>query len=126
MSNLEQQEASALAGRIRFAFGDMNLREIARALDLSYSGLNHVLHGRRRITADLLEQVFRLTGYSIHWLVTGEGSDKAEPAYGVADLDQAVKEFVSQVLDAYTVKRRQIVEGKQPRNPSKAGGRQGT
>lgn len=118
----DKEDSYALEARVKRAFGTNNLKAIAIALHISYPGLNHFLRGHRRLTVDLVKRMSDLTGYSIHWLVTGEGPEKVI-VYGISDLDHAVQEIVSEALAVYKVKREKLSEEKEPRNTSAGSGR---
>lgn len=58
--------------RLREAFPGASQTQIARQLDLSNSAVNNYVEGRIP-PAEMLVKIADLTGYSIHWLITGEG-----------------------------------------------------
>src|ERR1700751_1405021 len=59
--------------RLREAFKNVSQSEIARQLGLSNSAVTNYVEGRIP-PAETLIKMADLTGYSIHWLMTGEGS----------------------------------------------------
>lgn len=58
--------------RLRDAFKGVSQTEIARQLGLSNSAVSNYVEGRIP-PAETLTKIAGLTGYSIHWLITGEG-----------------------------------------------------
>jgi hypothetical protein len=58
--------------RLRQAFSNASISEIAVKLDLSYHGARNYFGGRIP-SAEKLKQISELTGCSIHWLLTGHG-----------------------------------------------------
>ncbi|HEX3557913.1 MAG TPA: AAA family ATPase [Pyrinomonadaceae bacterium] len=58
--------------RLREAFRDASQSEIARQLGVSNSAVTNYVEGRIP-PAEMLTKIADLTGYSIHWLITGEG-----------------------------------------------------
>lgn len=94
ISTTENEDSYALEARIKTAFGTQNLKRIAKALGVSYPGLNHLLRGHRRLTVDLVRKISDLTGYSIHWLVTGKGPSLVDRGEGEAIRDWLLERLV--------------------------------
>ena len=69
--------ASALEQRIREAFNNQPTKEIADRLGLSYHAVRNYLRGRIPSGEKLIE-ISQLTGCSIHWLLTGEGTKRID------------------------------------------------
>jgi transcriptional regulator with XRE-family HTH domain len=63
--------------RLRQAFLNAPISEIAAKLELSYHGARNYFEGRIP-SAEKLKQISELTGYSIHWLLTGQGPKTTE------------------------------------------------
>jgi chromosome partitioning protein len=62
--------------RLREAFKGASQTEIARQLGLSNSAVTNYVEGRIP-PAETLTKIAELTGYSIHWLITGEGPKRS-------------------------------------------------
>lgn len=62
--------------RLREAFKGVSQTEIARQLGISNSAVTNYVDGRIP-PAETLTKIADLTGYSIHWLITGEGPKRS-------------------------------------------------
>lgn len=65
-------ESDGFGERLKEAFGTDKPAAIAKKLDISYQGAKNYLEGRVP-SAESLIVISRSTGYSIHWLLTGQG-----------------------------------------------------
>jgi len=65
--------------RLILAFNTDKPAEIARKLGITYQGAKNYLDGRVP-APDTLVEIARSTGYSIHWLLTGEGPETIKSA----------------------------------------------
>ena len=70
----KRRPAEGLGDRLKEAFGTNSVQQIADRLKMSYQGVDHLIKGRRKFNDSLLLEISSLTGCSIHWLLTGEGS----------------------------------------------------
>ena len=69
---MKRAETSIFGLRLKEAFNHASNTEIARSLGLSNSAITTYMDGRIP-PAETLIEISRLTGCSIHWLLTGEG-----------------------------------------------------
>jgi transcriptional regulator with XRE-family HTH domain len=77
--------------RLVTAFGGMSLKQIAEKLDVKYTSLWNWAKGRTAFPLDKLAIVGQLTGYSINWLLTGEGDRLTVETRVFSDSELAVK-----------------------------------
>jgi SOS-response transcriptional repressor LexA/predicted transcriptional regulator len=71
--NVDKENAPSFGLRFREALGGVSNKEIAERLGVSKSAVTNYVEGRIP-SAEMLTKISELTNYSIHWLVTGEGS----------------------------------------------------
>jgi SOS-response transcriptional repressor LexA len=83
--------------RLRQAFTNASISEIAAKLELSYHGARNYFEGRIP-SAEKLKQISELTGYSIHWLLTGQGPKTTE-AYPADETPLILENHVQQALN---------------------------
>jgi cellulose biosynthesis protein BcsQ len=69
---VEPETRASFGLRLKEAFNGVSQTQIARQLGLSNSAVNNYVEGRIP-AAEMLVKIANLTGYSIHWLITGEG-----------------------------------------------------
>lgn len=69
---VNQHKRSPFGYRLKEAFQGIPNKEIAKKLRVSNSAVTTYMLGRIP-PAEALVEISRLTGYSIHWLITGEG-----------------------------------------------------
>jgi chromosome partitioning protein len=69
---VNQHKRSPFGYRLKEAFRDIPNKEIAKKLRVSNSAVTTYMLGRIP-PAETLVEISRLTNYSIHWLITGEG-----------------------------------------------------
>jgi len=74
--SVKQENLRDFGIRLKKAFAFAPNTEIARALKLSNSAISTYMDGRVP-PAETLTEISRLTGYSIHWLLMGEGPERA-------------------------------------------------
>lgn len=77
--NVKKREETPFGRRLREAFGGANNASIARLLKQGNSAITNYMAGRMPPPETLLE-ISKFTNCSIHWLLTGEGAKKVEPA----------------------------------------------
>ncbi len=70
--SVNQHKRSPFGYRLKEAFQSVPNKEIARKLGVSNSAITTYMLGRIP-PAEMLIEISRLTGRSIHWLITGEG-----------------------------------------------------
>jgi cellulose biosynthesis protein BcsQ len=68
----KQSFASSFGERLKDAFGNSQNKEIATLLGVSNPAVTAYLRGRVP-PAEKLVEIAKLTGYNLHWLLTGEG-----------------------------------------------------
>lgn len=73
--SVNREKLRDFGGRLKKAFDFAPNTELARSLRLSNSAISTYMDGRVP-PAETLVEISRLTGYSIHWLLTGEGPEK--------------------------------------------------
>lgn len=73
--SVKQEKLRDFGIRLKKAFAFASNTEIARALKLSNSAISTYMDGRVP-PAETLTEISRLTGYSIHWLLMGEGPER--------------------------------------------------
>src|SRR5437660_5382382 len=71
---VNQHKRSPFGYRLKEAFQGLPNKEIARKLGVSNSAVTTYMLGRIP-PAEMLIEISRLTGRSIHWLITGEGEE---------------------------------------------------
>lgn len=71
--NVDKVNASSFGERLREAFGGVSNKDIAERIGVGKSAVTNYIEGRIP-SADMLAKISELTNYSIHWLITGEGS----------------------------------------------------
>lgn len=109
----------SFGGRLKQVFekshGFTQNKEIAEALNVTEGGMSNYINGRVPPPETLLK-ISRLTGCSIHWLVTGEGQmyapdkdKKHDYRSEAARLKQLNKELINTVRD---FQQRQAQESK--------------
>ena len=77
-----REDLKPFAERLRMArltSGYPRQEDFARALGLKTPTYAHYERPRNEPPQDTLVKVAKLTGFSIHWLVTGEGPPRAAP-----------------------------------------------
>lgn len=87
--------------RLRELFPGKTQREIGELLNVTDAAVRNYLAGRVP-DADKLEQIARLTGCNLHWLLVGEGQRKTDESTEqiVRSLDDILNERVSASLRA--------------------------
>lgn len=85
--NVDKVGTSSFGERLREAFGGISNKDIAERLGVSKSAVTNYVEGRIP-SADMLAKISELTNYSIHWLITGQGS-KLVGQKTDADLDKS-------------------------------------
>ena len=85
--------------RFRAAFHNAKMAEIARQLGITGPAVKNYLIGRIP-PAETLLQVQKLTGCSLHWLLTGEGPRESSQlvASGTVDNLQVIRVYLTQKL----------------------------
>ena len=83
--------------RLRQAFSNASISEIAVKLDLSYHGARNYFGGRIP-SAEKLKQISELTGCSIHWLLTGHGP-KTTAGYPAEELLLFLENHIQEALN---------------------------
>lgn len=94
--------------RLRKAYGGADNSKIARQLKRSDAALTNYMKGRVP-PAELLVEISAQTGFSIHWLLTGNGPEKLDEEarsmvaesrapYGEIDLHELRRKAVEQYL----------------------------
>jgi SOS-response transcriptional repressor LexA/transcriptional regulator with XRE-family HTH domain len=102
--NVDKGDASSFGGRLREAFVGVSNKEIAERLGVSKSAVTNYVEGRIP-SADMLAKISELTSYSIHWLITGEGSKlvsqktEADLDKGEAERRRYAKDLLKRVLE---------------------------
>jgi repressor LexA len=102
--NVDKENASSFGRRLREAFVGISNKEIAERLGVSKSAVTNYVEGRIP-SADMLAKISELTGYSIHWLITGEGSklvsqkNEADLDKGEAERRRYAKDLLKRVLE---------------------------
>lgn len=84
--------------RLLEAFGTDQYAIIARKAETAVSAVGNYMKGNRVPDADFLKRVSSQTGYSIHWLLMGEGPKK------VVELKREAGELVEEI-DIEQIKR---------------------
>lgn len=85
------------AGRLADTFRGLKQRDIARKLLTTETTVAPYLKGDRLPTTEMLLQIHRASGVSIHWLLTGQGAkyDKQEKSLlapeAVAEIEELAK-----------------------------------
>lgn len=77
--NMKSSRPTGFGSRLRQAFGERSNVEIARLLGVSNSTLTDYMKGKTFPTAEGLLRIAEITKHSIHWLLTGEGTDNLDP-----------------------------------------------
>src|SRR5215203_3265480 len=71
-----EQNKKAIGGRILEAFNYSSDYEIASLLKTSRKTVNFIIEGEDFPSIEILLCIYRVTGASIHWLLTGEGTKR--------------------------------------------------
>jgi len=85
----DRRNAIAFSKRLAEAFDSDKPAEIAKKLGITYQGAKNYLEGRVP-APDTLVEIARSTGYSIHWLLTGEGPETLTGATGLEPGEVAI------------------------------------
>lgn len=64
-----------IESRILFAFGGLNLKEVAEKLGVEYTTFWNYVQGRTKFPPLVLERIGRKTGISLNWLLSGDGDE---------------------------------------------------
>lgn len=110
-----RRETSNFSERLVEAFASDKPAEISKKLGITYQGAKNYLDGR--IPApDTLVEISRKTGYSIHWLLTGEGPKRTTLTTTESEVRPSPKELLESLNRATDLSPRLklIFPGKTP------------
>ncbi|MBV9216922.1 MAG: hypothetical protein JO053_12175 [Acidobacteria bacterium] len=95
---------SSFAGRLAEACGTREPAKIKQLLNISYQAAKNYLNGRLP-NAEVLLALARVTPYSIHWILTGQGNrfvfqrNPVDTPLAPGQLDEMVREICVEVIN---------------------------
>ena len=84
--------------RLREAFNGLSIDTIGRKIGVQKQAIYRWGRGETQPDLDRLLLISELTGFSIHWLITGEGSKKVESAEYLEGLKNRLEELEIEIV----------------------------